>query len=232
MTKKRARVGIFGGTFNPVHIGHLRAAEEVVEALDLERMIFVPSADPPHKADLPGDPIAPAEQRLEWVELAIRDNPRFAVDPLEIERGGYSYSVETLRAIGREIAPEKPIFTIGHDAFVEIDSWREPEALFELAHFAVITRPPATRVSLADSLPRCIRKAVLLEEDGLSGVHGTTGSWIRLIAIPALDISSSEIRFRLRAGRSLRYLLPPAVAEAVEKSDAYNEPVGGPTSIF
>ena len=226
MTEKRARVGIFGGTFNPVHIGHLRAAEEVVEILGLERMIFVPSADPPHKSDLPGDPIAKADKRLEWVELAIRDNPRFAVDPLEIERGGASYSVDTLRAIGRKIAPEKPVFTIGHDAFVEIDSWREPETLFELAHFAVITRPPVTRVSLADSLPRCIQHAVELEEDGLSGVHGPARGWIRLIEIPALDISSSEIRLRLRAGRSLRYLLPPAVAEAVEKSGAYRE-VGG-----
>jgi nicotinate-nucleotide adenylyltransferase len=226
MTKNRARVGIFGGTFNPIHIGHLRAAEEVVEALDLERMIFIPSADPPHKADLPGDPIAPAEQRLEWVELAIQNNPRFSVDPLEVERGGASYSVDTLRSLGQKIAPEKPVFTIGQDAFVEIDSWREPEALFELAHFAVISRPPASRACLEDWLPRCIKNAVEIEEDGLSGVYAPGHSWIRLLEIPPLDISSSEIRLRLRAGRSLRYLLPPATAEAVEKSGAYSEATG------
>ena len=86
MTETRARTGIFGGTFNPIHIGHLRAAEEVVEALGLERRVFIPSADPPHKTDFADDRIASAALRLEWVELAIRDNPRLAVDPLEIER--------------------------------------------------------------------------------------------------------------------------------------------------
>jgi nicotinate-nucleotide adenylyltransferase len=221
MTETRARIGVFGGTFNPVHTGHLRAAEEVVEVLDLERMVFVPSADPPHKTDLADDRIAPAELRLEWVQLAIRDNPRFEVDPLEIERGGASYSVETLRAIGERIAPEKPVFTIGHDAFVEIDSWREPEALFELAHFAVITRPPVARVPLTDWLPRCVRSAVEPDPGGRVAWHRRANTWIRLLDIPALDISSSDIRLRLRDGRSLRYLLPLDVAEAVEKSGAY-----------
>ena len=226
MTETRARIGVFGGTFNPVHIGHLRAAEEVVEALDLERMVFVPSAGPPHKTDLADDRIAPAELRLEWIQLAIRGNPRFEVDPLEIERGGASYSVETLRAIGESIAPEKPVFTIGHDAFVEIDSWREPEALFELAHFAVITRPPIARVSLTDWLPRCVRGEVEPAEGGLVALHRRANTWIRLLDIPALDISSSDIRLRLRGGRSLRYLLPLAVAEAVEKSGVYRAPKG------
>jgi nicotinate-nucleotide adenylyltransferase len=221
MTETRARTGIFGGTFNPVHIGHLRAAEEVVEALGLERMVFVPSADPPHKSDLADDPVASAALRLEWVELAIQGNPHFTVDPLEIERGGASYSVDTLRAIGEQIAPEKPVFTIGHDAFIEIDSWREPEALFELANFAVITRPPVEQVSLTDCLPRCIRSSVETDEDGWVARHRHADTWIRLLEIPALDISSSDIRLRLREGRSLRYLLPLAVAEAVEKSGAY-----------
>ncbi len=226
MTETRARIGVFGGTFNPVHVGHLRAAEEVVEALDLERMVFVPSADPPHKTDLAGDRIASAQRRLEWVAMAIRGNPRFEVDPLEIERGGASYSVETLRAIGERIAPEKPVFTIGHDAFVEIDSWREPEALFELAHFAVITRPPVARISLTDWLPRCIRNAVEPAEGGRVAWNRRADTWIRLLDIPALDISSSDIRLRLRDGRSLRYLLPLAVAEAVEKSGAYRATQG------
>jgi nicotinate-nucleotide adenylyltransferase len=226
MTETRARIGIFGGTFNPVHIGHLRAAEEVVEALGLERMIFIPSADPPHKTDHADDRIASARLRLEWVALAIRGNPHFEVDPLEIERGGASYSVETLRAIGDRIAPEKPVFTIGYDAFAEIDSWREPEALFELAHFAVITRPPGARASLTDWLPRCIRNAVEPDENGRVVRHRRADTWIRLLDIPALDISSSDIRLRLRDGRSLRYLLPLAVAEAVEKSGAYTAPKG------
>jgi nicotinate-nucleotide adenylyltransferase len=223
MTTTQARIGIFGGTFNPIHLAHLRAAEEVVGALELERMIFVPSADPPHKIDIPGDRIASAELRLEWVRLAIRDNLRFAVDALEIERGGASYSVDTLRAIGERIAPEKPVFVVGQDAFVEIDSWREPEALFELAHFAVITRPPVAVVSLADWLPRCIRNIVEPDRGGVFAQHREAGTWIRLIEIPALDISSSDIRIRLRDDQSVRYLLPSAVEEAIEKSGAYRD---------
>lgn len=226
MTETRARIGILGGTFNPIHIGHLRAAEEVVEALGLERMVFVPSADPPHKTDVPGDPIAAAPLRLEWVELAIRDNPRFEVDPLEISRGGASYSVETLRTFAARIAPEKPVFTIGQDVFVELDSWFEPASLFELAHVAVITRPPVALVSLADWLPHCIRDVVEPARGGLSATHRTAGTWIQLIDIPALDVSSSDIRHRVREGRSLRYLLPPAVLESIEKSRAYSAPEG------
>ena len=221
MTDTQARIGIFGGTFNPVHIAHLRAAEEVVGALHLERMIFVPSADPPHKVDAPGDRLAPAEARLQWVQLAIRNNPRFEVDALEVERGGASYSVDTLRTIGERIAPEKPVFTIGQDAFVEIDSWRDPEALFDLAHFAVITRPPVAPASLADWLPRCIRNSVEPDPGGLFALVPRAGTWIRLVEIPALDISSSDIRIRLRDGKSVRYLLPPDVEEAIEKSGAY-----------
>jgi nicotinate-nucleotide adenylyltransferase len=221
MSESRARTGILGGTFNPIHIGHLRAAEEVVERLGLERMIFVPSADPPHKVNRPADPIAPAERRLEWVRLAISDNPRFEVDPLEIERGGRSYSVDTLREIGERIAPERPVFTIGQDAFVEIDSWRQPEDLFALAHFAVITRPPVSVLSLADWLPRCIREDMQPDQHGLIARHRSAGTWIRLVDITALDISSSEIRRRVRDGHSVRYLLPPAVAEAIEKAGVY-----------
>ncbi|MBW2494648.1 MAG: nicotinate (nicotinamide) nucleotide adenylyltransferase [Deltaproteobacteria bacterium] len=226
MIATQARIGILGGTFNPIHIAHLRAAEEVIAALDLERVIFVPSADPPHKVDVPGDRIASAQLRLEWIRLAIRDNPRFEVDTLEIERGGSSYSVDTLRTIGERIAPEKPVFTIGQDAFVEIDSWREPEALFALAHFAVITRPPLALASLTDWLPRCIRDAVETDPGGFTARHREADTWIRRIDIPALEISSSDIRTRLRDDRSVRYLLPAAVEEAIEKSGAYRDVEG------
>jgi len=226
MTETQARIGIFGGTFNPVHIGHLRAAEEVVGALRLERMLFVPSSAPPHKVDIPGDRIAPAELRLEWVRLAIRDNPHFEVDALEVERGGASYLVDTLRAIGGRIAPEKPVFTIGQDAFLDIDSWREPKALFELAHFAVITRPPNALAPLAGWLPHCIRGIVEPDRSGVFALHRRAGTWIRLVEIPALDISSSDIRNRLRNDESVRYLVPAAVEEAIEKSGAYRNTDG------
>lgn len=217
----REGVGIFGGTFNPIHVGHLRAAEEVLEALGLEKMIFVPSAEPPHKSAHADDPIAPARERLAWVRAATGDNAGFAVDALEIERGGPSYAVDTLRVLSERLAPRRPTFVIGHDAFVEVGSWREPERLFELAHFAVITRPPVRRGSLADWLPKCVRDEFELAADGLSGVHRSAGTWIRLLEIAALDVSASDIRARVRAGRTVRYLLPEPARKAVLDSGAY-----------
>ncbi len=221
MTNPPPRTGILGGTFNPIHLGHLRAAEEVIEALELERMIFVPSASPPHKTHRASDPIAPAAARLEWIRIAIRDNPRFEVDSIEIDRGGPSFTVETLTDIGRRIAPDLPVFTIGQDAFTLIDTWREPREVFSLANFAVITRPPVAAVSLADWLPRCIKADMDSSRDGQSAINRNTQTWIRLVDITSLDISSSEIRRRIREGLSIRYLVPPTVAEAVEKSRLY-----------
>ena len=218
---RTSRVGIYGGTFNPIHIGHLRAAEEVAEALDLERVIFVPSSQPPHKRTSQDDPIAPAAERLAWVRIAVEDNPRFEVDALEVERGGSSFAVETLRIIGRKTSPELPVFIIGQDAFVELGSWREPERLITLANFAVTTRPPAKKGSLAEWLPSIYEDAVEIAPDGLSGRHRAAGTWIRLVEVSALDISSSDIRARLREGRSVRYLVPDAVVEAIARSGAF-----------
>jgi nicotinate-nucleotide adenylyltransferase len=218
---RASRVGIFGGTFNPIHLGHLRAAEELREALDLERVVFVPAAQPPHKGGDAGGPIAPAAERLRWVRSAVEGYPRFEVDPLEIDRGGPSYSVDTLRAIGARTAPDLPVFALGCDAFAELDTWREPRTLFSLAHFAVMTRPPVRCGSLADWLPECVRDDVEVSADGLSGRHRAAATWIRLLPIFALDISSSEIRARIRAGRSVRFLVPEAVREAVERNPLY-----------
>lgn len=214
-----AVVAVFGGTFNPIHTGHLRAAEEVAEQLGLERVLFVPSAEPPHKQAPERDPLAPAAERLAWVELAIADNPRFAADPLEIERGGRSYSVETLRAVRARQGGAPPVFLIGSDAFREVDTWREPEALLSLAHFAVVTRPPASG-SLADWLPAKLASEVTIARGGREG-QTRSGTWIRLLEITALDVSSSDIRRRLREGRSIRYLVPDRVREAIVASGAY-----------
>jgi nicotinate-nucleotide adenylyltransferase len=218
---QETRVGIFGGTFNPIHLGHLRAAEELREALDLERVIFVPAARPPHKAGSREDPIAPAAERLRWVRAAVEGHPGFEADSLEIDRDGPSYSVDTLRAIGARTGPGLPVFALGCDAFAELGSWREPRSLFSLAHFAVMTRPPVTRGSLAEWLPKCVRDDVEVSADGLSGRHRAAATWIRLLPILALDISSSDIRARIHAGRSVRFLVPEAVREAVENNPLY-----------
>jgi nicotinate-nucleotide adenylyltransferase len=217
-------VGVFGGTFNPVHVAHLRAAEEVAEALDLERMLFVPAAAPPHKRADAGDPIAPAERRLAWLRAATADNPRFAVDALEIERGGTSFSVDTLREIAARTAPVRPVFVIGWDAFREIDTWKDPATLFALADFAVMTRPPASDASLRSFLPSCIRDGARVAADGRSAEHGAGGGRIRLVPVTPLDVSASDVRRRLREGRSVRYLLPERVHDAIVRSGVYGPP--------
>ncbi len=213
---------LYGGTFNPIHLGHLRAAEEVVEALGLERLLFVPSAQPPHKAGDDGDPIAPAAERVEWVRLAIEGNPRFALDPIEVERDGPSFLVDTLRAFGERLAPERPVFVLGSDAFSEMGGWREPRRLFELAHFAVMVRPPLRSGHLGDWLPDVVKDEVEIAPDGASGQHRRLGNQVRLVEIRGFDVSASDLRRRLREGRSVRYLLPERVRLAVLASGAYD----------
>jgi nicotinate-nucleotide adenylyltransferase len=184
----RGGIGILGGTFNPIHLGHLRAAEEVSEILDLERVVFVPSAEPPHKEG-ERERIAPAK----------------------------------LRSFGEGLAPEKPIFVIGQDAFAEIETWREPSTLFTLSHFAVITRPPVGEDSLAEQLPARFAQLFDLDREGEFGRHRTAGTWIRRIRISALEVSATDIRTRIREGRSVRYLVPEAVRREVIRSGTYTE---------
>jgi nicotinate-nucleotide adenylyltransferase len=217
----RERVGLYGGTFNPIHLGHLRAAEEVVEQLGLSRMVFVPSARPPHKQSDDGDPIAPARQRLAWTRAAVAGNPRFEADAIEVERQGPSFLVDTLRAFCERLAPARPVFTLGCDAFREMDAWREPKTLLSLADFAVTTRPPRLRGSLAEWLPEGLGDAFEIDADGLTARHREAGTCVRLLEIPGLEISASSIRRRIREGRSVRYLLPEAIHDAVVASGIY-----------
>jgi len=219
-----ARVGIYGGTFNPIHVGHLRAAEEVAERLELERVVFVPSGQPPHKrGDGADDPIAPAAERLAWVRDAIACNARFELSSLEVEREGPSYLIDTLEALGHELSlgRESLLFILGRDAFQEMGDWREPRRLLTLANFAVTTRPPVRTGSLREWLPECVREDVDLEPDGLAANHREAGTRIELVPITALDVSATDLRARVRTGRSLRYLVPEVVRESIEKSNAY-----------
>jgi nicotinate-nucleotide adenylyltransferase len=155
------------------------------------------------------------------VRLAVSGNPRFDVDTMELDREGPSYSVDTLRTLGTRVAPALPVFLIGLDAFAEIDTWREPQTLFTLAHFAVLPRPPLREHSLEKWLPACLRSEVDLASDGRSGRHRSAGTWVRLMPITELDISATAVRARVRAGRSVRYLVPEGVREAVLASGVY-----------
>ena len=216
------RIGLFGGTFNPIHLGHLRAAEEVREALGLTRVHFIPSHTPPHKTASSDDPVAPTPDRLAWVEQAIAGHAAFAIDRIEINRAGRSFLVDTLLAIReREAGRRRTVFIVGEDAFAEMGDWRAPEALFALTDLAVMTRPPGGMNSLADRLPEIVRDAYVVSEDGSSAVHREAGTRIERVAISALDISSSKVRKACRAGRSIRYLVPEPIRGAIEASGHY-----------
>jgi nicotinate-nucleotide adenylyltransferase len=219
-----ARVGIYGGTFNPIHVGHLRAAEEAAEQLGLARVLFVPSGQPPHKhADVEAgpDPIAAASQRLAWVRDAIAGNPRFELATLEVDREGPSFLVDTLAELRTTLAPERPVFILGRDAFQDMGGWREPRRLLTLADFAVTTRPPVRTGSLREWLPDCVRGDVEIDPNGLAASHREAGTRIELVTITALDVSATDLRARVRAGRSIRYLVPESVRESIEQSSAW-----------
>jgi len=215
------RIGIYGGTFNPIHRGHLRSAREVARALDLERIIFVPSAQPPHKPEDGENPIAPATLRLAWVERAIANDPLFEVDPIELERDGPSYSVETMSELIERFKPVRLVFIIGHDAFALLGTWREPMRLLAMVDFAVTSRPPVMEGHLRAWLPACAKDAIEVSEDGLTGRHMETGSRIDLVEIPALDVSASEIRERIRREEDVTDLLPDAILDDVIESGYY-----------
>lgn len=212
---------MLGGTFNPIHVGHLRAAEEMREALGLDRIVLVPAAEPPLKRG-GSDPIAPAALRLAWTRAAVRGNPALSVDDLELRRRGPSYTVDTLRALREELAPARLTFLIGDDAFAELDAWHEPAALLTLADFAVMTRPPGLGKPLRSLLPEPLAAAFDWAGDGESGRHRTAETSVARVPIAALDVSATDIRRRIRAGRSVRYLLPEAVHDAVITSRAYS----------
>jgi nicotinate-nucleotide adenylyltransferase len=190
------KLGVMGGTFDPIHLGHLRAAENAREELGLDRVLFVPAARPPHRPDR----FAPPLDRFAMVALATFDHPAFVASDLELRRDGPSYTVDTLRALRAE-RPDDPLYLIvGSDTFPEMASWREPEALRALCTVAVVARPGDDAPSGPEDLSR--RGAVSL-----------TG--------PGLPISASAIRERVREGRSVRYLVPEAVADYIQKRGLY-----------
>jgi nicotinate-nucleotide adenylyltransferase len=191
-----------GGTFNPPHVGHLVCAQEAHAQLQLDVVTWVPTNVPPHK-ELEADP--GAEVRLALCRRAVEDDERFDVSPVELERGGPSFTVDTLRALS-ERAPENDlIFIAGGDMARSLPSWREPEQVLALATFAVAERAGAGRRDIAEQLAR------------LSG--GATR--VTFFAMPRIDVSSSDVRRRVAEGRPIRYLVPDGVADEIEARGLY-----------
>ena len=197
-------VGILGGTFDPIHHGHLGIAEEAREALGLERVLLVPASSPPHK---PGRPVTDAAHRLAMVELAIAGNPAFAVSRIEVERGGTSYSLDTLEALRSE-GVEQPWFILSTEALAGFPAWREPDRILSLCRLAVVPRggyDPLDGAWVAERFPG--------REDRVTFLPG-----------PLLPISGSVVRRRAAVGRSVRYLVPDAVARYIADHQLYTDP--------
>jgi len=211
------RVGIFGGSFNPIHVGHLRAAEEVREAFALDRILFVPAALPPHKVR---HQLALPEQRLAMVQRAIAGNPFFRASDLELHRGGRSYSIDTLRELRQRFPKWKLFFILGSDAFAEIHTWKEYEHLFELCDFVVVARPGVRVRCLRSLLPVATRKCFWYARDSLALVH-RSGHKVWFQQITGLDVSATSIRQAVSRGRSIRYLVPPAVERYILQHGLY-----------
>jgi len=212
------RIGVFGGTFDPIHLAHLRCAEEAREQLALDEILFIPAADPPHKSRR----ITAAAHRLAMVRLATAGNPAFRVSSIEIERGGRSYTVDTLRAL-RARLPAGSAFTllIGLDAFREIGTWKEYRTLFTLADLAVWSRPPGVIRAPRRLLPVAAQRDFCYR-DGDNTLRHRTGNHIRFLTVTALDISASAIRLRRRRGLSTRYLVPEPVERYVSRHGLYS----------
>jgi len=213
-------VGIFGGTFNPIHLGHLRAAEEVREAEGLDEMRLVPAALPPHKE--PAGLVA-AAHRLRMVELAVAGVSGFRASPLELERSGPSYSIETLRAVRAELGDAaRLVFVLGYDAFRDFHTWKDHATIFALCDIVVVTRPPASAELTRDAIPVAAREAFWYGPDSGMFRH-RSGHVLKLQRITGLDISAASLRARVAAGRSIRFLVPPAVEAYIREHGLYRE---------
>ena len=195
------RIGVLGGTFDPIHLGHLIIAEEARDRLDLEEVCFVPARDPWMKA---GQPLTSGHDRLSMARLAMEDNPFFRVSTLELERPGPSYTVDTLRELQEDYGPEAQLFFIlGSDAFARFDEWEDPEGILGLATLVVVDRPGAT--ASAEAIDQQVGNAGSVER--VRGVH--------------LEISAKDIRRRVAAGASIRYLVPEPVERYIYARGLY-----------
>lgn len=216
------KIGILGGTFNPIHYGHLRAAEEVREMIGLEKILFIPSCNPPLK----GFELARPEDRYEMTRLAIEENPYFDISDIECKRKGKSYTVETISEL-KGLMPEKDFYLIlGIDSFLEIPQWYRPEELMGMTDFIVVSRPGFRFMELAPMLgSRDKDKEILNKLDmGLTDIEElnlSTGRKVMLMNITSLNIAATTIRRLVREGKSIKYLLPESVEYYIISNKLY-----------
>ena len=205
-------IGIFGGTFDPIHYGHLRAALEVQEIFNLTAVRFIPSATPPHRPP----PAVTAAQRQEMVMLAIKDQANFICDNRELERNGKSYMVDTLASLRHDFPDQALLLFIGTDAFNQLNQWYHWQQLFDLAHIVVMTRPNFYHQALNDFFIAC-------HTDNPADLTHNLAGKLYFQAISQLDISASSIRQMLATQHSPRFLLPDAVLDFIKLNQLYQQ---------
>jgi len=225
------RIGVLGGTFDPIHMGHLSVARQAADALGLGRVLLLPSRTPPHR---PVDPSASMFHRFAMAALAASADPRLAASDLELARGGPSYTADTLRALrATGLAGWQIFFLTGADAFADIATWRDYPAVVDLAHFVVCSRAGVAAASLADRLPDLAPRMVPVPSPGSDdpGLHpvlvaGSPETRVFLLDCATPDVSSTDIRARARAGRPLAGLVPPEVDAHIRRHGLYGADPG------
>jgi len=209
-------IGLFGGTFNPIHFGHLRMAQELAESLRLNEVRFIPSANPPHKTP----PQVSAENRAAMVELAIADNPLFKFDSRELQRTGATYTVDTLEDLRNELGDDASLILImGSDAFTQFNTWHRWQEIINLSHIALVQRPvPSVKELLTNELETFLHNHYT---EHVQDLHGTSAGLVTMQAITQQEISSTAIRKTIQNKHSARYLMPENVLEYIAKNLLY-----------
>ena len=219
------RIGILGGTFNPIHYGHLRSAEEVREALKLDEIRFIPSAWPPHK---PQDEVAAAADRLEMVRIALEDYPAYVCDPAEVERGGPSYTFDTWEELTRRVPDEDDMyFIIGADAFLELSTWHKPKEVLNTVNFAVTLRGNQKTSMYLEALLRVIQKiqpGYCMDKSMQEAKFFEKKRIIKFVPITEIDISATRIRKCIKESYSIQHLLPREVELFIIRRRLYGHP--------
>jgi len=212
---KAMDIGIFGGSFNPIHIGHLIVAEEVFQQRGLSKVIFMPTGISPHKES--GD-LIDSSHRYQMVKSAIRDNEHFEVSDIEIKRSGKSYTIDTIRILREIYGEEHTLYLImGTDMITEISTWKDISILSGMCHFIVVNRSPisANGISESPSLECGLRGIKVFSDEKIAEIERVK------VTMPTIGISSTEIRDRLRSGRSIRYLVPQCVEDYIRTYNLY-----------
>jgi nicotinate-nucleotide adenylyltransferase len=213
--------GLFGGSFNPVHIGHLRAAEEVMEILSLDKIVFIPSSIHPIKKD---KNIIEAKYRLRMLELATKDNKEFEVSYVEMKRPGASYTIDTLKHFKKNYKNDQSYFILGTENFASIDTWKDYKELFNYTNFAILSRPGFNYNNIKDIIPGSLAKQFKFSENknGMTIYEHLSGNKLIFFKIKGIRISSTAIRRLVKNNKSIKYFVPNNLNNYILKNNLYS----------